>query len=429
MVCLCVSVRLLKIWEARAVKYHTHRVCRQVLLVMVAGSRRTKLLHRKASNRAKAHAMWQRLALSKHLAAWRFATDELMMEKFKTEVALQHFYDKMKPVLFQRWVERAAARRQRRRVVLALFLNCLDSRVDNSSRQRAQQALADSYRAANLMAPAFWALRHVTLELSPLRHRKERADQHFKQAFFRSVCRRAYRALADYLEMRRDKRVKAALAQAHFLTTSLYNALTRLRMMGRIRRFAKQRRARRQERALITMRLNVDERQAKKAWMAEAAGVIGVFLRTLAGDRALRRFEANRLERIDRRAKTLRARAKYRRTLSRKVFGVWKHYREQVKAFMARLEDRGDARLLARIFYRLLDNVTEQREEREEREAAEREARRIAEEARIKFEREAAAATRIQTRYRVVHCKQKAAEWRVFRDWAVIKVGAIIIET
>ena len=93
------------------------------------------------------------------------------------------------------------------------------------------------------------------------------------------------------------------------------------------------------------------------------------------------------------------------------------------------IEKLGDERLVGRIYYRMLDNLEDFRQERLAIEAAEAEARRLAEDAlrlaeaeRLLLEKLQCAATKIQARWRVTTAKAKVEKWRIFRDWAVLKV-------
>ena len=93
------------------------------------------------------------------------------------------------------------------------------------------------------------------------------------------------------------------------------------------------------------------------------------------------------------------------------------------------IEKQGDEKLVARIFDHMLDNLEDFRQERLEAEAAAAEAQRLAEEAlakaeaeRLALEKLQLAATKIQARWRVVTAKAESEKWRVFRDWAVLKV-------
>jgi hypothetical protein len=362
------------------------------------------------------------MAQRKQFDMWRDATDDGIVERFHTEVAMQHFYDKMKPQLFAQWVTKTHDRQRRRAIVRGLFLNCVPAIAENSAAALERQKLADAYRGANLLAPTFWALRYATFELSPLRGQKELAAKHFRALFMNTTMRHCYVSWVSYLIFRRNKKVQLARAQDHYITTILSEAVTKLRLLGRVRRLAKQRRLRKLGRVLRKLRLNVDARQDKKRWMVEVWKGLRYFNRMLANERGMIALDENRIMRVDWRAKNVKARAKFRHTTIRRVFGVWSNYQEQLKLFLVRIDATYAFKLQARIWGRFVDNTRELIDERLIAEAAEREAKRLAEEARIRFELETKAAVRIQTRYRVMHCQKGAEKWRVFRDWAVIKV-------
>jgi len=415
-------LRLLDIWNRRAIRYYTRRKTKEVLdhLVKLAGWTRRKRRLKEAN--IKAQELWVRNTIRKLMRAWRDFTDDEILETIQTEIANQHFYQKMEPVLFFHWREKSRRRRTRRMLNINIFLQCVDASAWNSSYQRRQVQLAQDYRHIILVAPVWAAFKRFLAQQTPMKARRAMARTLYAKNFLNHFVRLVFLEMVDYAHYRLEKKRNVAIAEDHWLTTVKAAALMKFFIAGKIHKFQKQRRRKKLYYYFIRFAQNSDYRTRKKEWMAQAAERVHTFRLALWRTRFLKCMDVNFWNRKMYRELVQRARVHYQEKISQKVFNAWRDVQEIVRKRIAMVDQMGDDRLLRRIFNKMVENLREEIEDRLDREETEREAERIAQERQIQYEREMKAATQIQAIWRGYAARKETIRWRSFCDWAILKV-------
>ena len=384
----------------------------------VAESRHEKAIAREILNDKISAEHYMRTHRNKHFRFWKSYYDSIKHDLHKNAFANAHWKKHMLPVLMATWKEKTKFSIKHRKKLSAIFMHLTPISHDNSYQQIVNREKAISYSNKTILTPVWGALMKNFEEFSDLKRKAKLAAEHAKATNEKKLLVSCFGAFLKHKDIRKYKRVMMRRGHGHFIRRSKRVSTRRLCT------YAKSQIQMRKDIALAVekfnfgmmrinfLRLNIYKRHRLEMKERKAAAQRHFDLRATT---VLAAFWMDyTIRSIDNKRKTAIANKHFNTKILIKIYQGWKEYSKHA----------GDAKALAAAKQaRILCGKTFAGWKRFWKDACK--AKRMAEEvaARDEAARQKLydSQTNIARVWRGFKDRKETSDYRVFRDWAVIR--------